>query len=173
MKLVAPEENADLPGFTPERAHLLLLGVYGDFPHHNDGSYLDEGIADDTLWQRHWRRFAAQSKIWYATSSGAVGCRFTAILAAEWREVLGRIWNSKRPLVFSHVVLKKTLGVRRAQEIQSRLVQRMDLWERDIHTGLVRDAKGGGAAREGRSTSGGKEEDKVIARSYHDCYPTG
>ena len=29
-----PEENADLPGFTPERAHLLLQGVYGDFPHH-------------------------------------------------------------------------------------------------------------------------------------------
>ena len=28
------EENADLPGFHPERAHLLLQKVYGDFPHH-------------------------------------------------------------------------------------------------------------------------------------------
>ena len=26
-----PEENADHPDFTPERAHLLLQGVYGDF----------------------------------------------------------------------------------------------------------------------------------------------
>ena len=34
-----PEENADLLGFTPERAHLLLQRVYGDFPHHNDGSH--------------------------------------------------------------------------------------------------------------------------------------
>ena len=31
-----PEENADLRGFTPEFAHLLLKGVYGDFPHHNN-----------------------------------------------------------------------------------------------------------------------------------------
>ena len=29
-----PEENTDLPGFTPERAHLLLQGVYGDYLHH-------------------------------------------------------------------------------------------------------------------------------------------
>ena len=65
------------------------------------------------------------------------------------------------------------LGVCRAREIRARIVRRMDLWERDIHTGLVRYAEAGGAAMEGRSTSGGKEKDKVIARSYHDCYPTG
>ena len=38
-----PEENADLPGFTPECAHLFLHGFYGDFLHHNDGSHLDRG----------------------------------------------------------------------------------------------------------------------------------
>ena len=32
-----PEENADLPYFTSERAHLLFQGFYGDFPHHNNG----------------------------------------------------------------------------------------------------------------------------------------
>ena len=79
----SPEENVDLPGFTPERAHLFLQGVYGDFPHHNDESHLDRGIADDAVWQRCWRRLAAQSASWYATPSGAVGRRFTAILAAE------------------------------------------------------------------------------------------
>ena len=42
-----PEENADLLGLTPECAHLLLQGVYGDFPHHNDWAHLDGGIADD------------------------------------------------------------------------------------------------------------------------------
>ena len=80
-----PEENADLLGFTPERAHLLLQGVYGDFPHHNDGSHLDGGISDDAAWQRCWRQLAAQSASWYATPYGAVGRRFTEILAAEWR----------------------------------------------------------------------------------------
>ena len=78
-----PEENADLLGFTLERAHLLLQGVYGDFLHHNDGSHLDRGIADDDAWQRCWRRIAAQSASWYATPSGAVGRRFMEILAAE------------------------------------------------------------------------------------------
>ena len=54
-----PEENADLPGFAPESAHLLLQGVYGDFPHHNDRSHLDGGIADNAAWQRRWCRLAA------------------------------------------------------------------------------------------------------------------
>ena len=54
-----PEENADLPGFHPERAHLLLQGVYGDFLHQNDGSHLDGGIVNDTACQRRWRRLAA------------------------------------------------------------------------------------------------------------------
>ena len=79
-----PEEDADLPGFHPELAHLLLQGVYGDFPHHNDWLHLDERIADDAAWQRRWRRLAAQSASWHATPSGAVGRRFTAILVAEW-----------------------------------------------------------------------------------------
>ena len=78
-----PEENADLLGFNPERVHLLFQGVYGDFLHHNNRSHLDGGIADDAAWQRRWRRLAAQSASWYATPSGAVGRRFTEILAAE------------------------------------------------------------------------------------------
>ena len=75
-----PEENADLPGFTPEREHLLLQGFYGDFPHHKDVLHLEGVIADDALWQRYWRRLAAQSASWYATPSGAVGRCFAAIL---------------------------------------------------------------------------------------------
>ena len=43
------EENADLPDFAPERAHLLLQEVYGDFPHHNDRSHLDGGVADNAI----------------------------------------------------------------------------------------------------------------------------
>ena len=46
-----PEENLDLPGFTLERAHLLLQGVCGDYLHHNDRLHLDGGS--------HGRRFMA------------------------------------------------------------------------------------------------------------------
>ena len=123
-----PEENVDLPGFIPECAHLLLQGVYGDFPHQNDGSHLDGGIADNATWQRHWHRLAAQSASWYAMPAGVVGRCFTAILVAEWREVISRSWNSERPLVFAHVVLTKTLGVHRAREIRARITRCMDIW---------------------------------------------
>ena len=76
------EENADLPGFTPEGVHLLLQGVYGDFLHHNDESHLDRGVVDDAVWQKFWRRLTAQSASWYGTPSGAVRRRFMAILTA-------------------------------------------------------------------------------------------
>ena len=122
-----PEKNADLPGFTPKWAHLLLQGVYGDLLHHNNVSHLDRVIADNALLQCCCCRLVAQSESWYATPSGAVGRRFTEILSAEWRGVLSRIWNSKRPLVFAHDVLTKTLGVCRAQEIWARLPRRMEL----------------------------------------------
>ena len=82
------EENAHLPGFTPERAHLLLKGVYGDFPHHNNELHLEGGIADDALWQHSWPCLAAHSANWCATPSGALGRRFTAVLAAECRRVI-------------------------------------------------------------------------------------
>ena len=57
--LPPPEENADLPDFTPERAHLLLQEVNGEFPHHNDGLHLDGGIADNAIWNCCWLRLAA------------------------------------------------------------------------------------------------------------------
>ena len=53
-----PEENADLPDFTPERVHLFLQEVYGDFPHHNYGSDLDGEVVDNAVWQRRWHRLA-------------------------------------------------------------------------------------------------------------------
>ena len=163
-----PEENADLLGLTPDRAHLLLQGVYGDFPHHNNGLHLEGGNADDAPWQRRWRQLAAKSGSWYATPSGAVGRRFTAISAAESRGVLNRSWNSKRPLIFSHVVLTKTVGIRQAREIRAKITRRMDLWERGQHAGLVGDAEAEWAAREGRAAFSGEEEDDAVARSFHE-----
>ena len=112
------------------------------------------------------RRIAAQSASCHATPSGAVGHRFTEILAAEWKGVLERSWKSERPLIFSHVVLTKTLGVRRAQEIWSRIMKQIDLWERGLHAGLAGDAEAEGDAREDRAASGGDEEDEAVARSF-------
>ena len=163
----------DLPDFTPKRTHLFLRGVYGDYPYHNNGSYLDGEFADDAFWQRRRRQLDVQSASWYATPSGAVGRRFLSILAAEWRGVLGRSWNSKRRLVLSHVVLKKTLGVRAAKEIRARITRRMELWERGLHAGLAGDAKAEGVARDFRSASRGEEEDEAVSRIYHNTVMYG
>ena len=152
------EENADLQNFTSDHAHQLLREGYKHFPHHNDGSHLGGGVADDAIWQHRWRRLAAQLAIWYVTPSGTVGCRFTAILAAEWQGVLGRSWNSKRPLVFAHVFLKNALGIRRAKEIHAQIPRRMDLWEKGLHVDLVVDSDAEGDDREGRATNAGEEE---------------
>ena len=68
-----PEENVDLPEFTPEHYHLLLQGVCGDFLHHNNRSHLDGGVLDGDFWNNCWIRLVAQSASWYATPYGAVG----------------------------------------------------------------------------------------------------
>ena len=106
---------------------MLLQEVYGDFPHHNNGLHLERVILDDAVWKCRWQRLAAQSESWYDTPSIALGRRFMAILAAEWRGVLGRSWNSNIPLVFAQIVLTKTLGIHRAQEIQAQITQCLDL----------------------------------------------
>ena len=151
-----PEENADLINCTPEPAHLLLKGVSGYFLYHNDGLHLYGGVMYDAIWKRHWQWLAAQSDSWYDMPYGAVGRRFTAILAAEWRGILERTWNSKRPLVFAHVVFTETLGVCRARKIRAWITRRMDLWERGLHVGLVGDFEAEEASREGRSSSRGE-----------------
>ena len=163
----------DLPDFTPERAHRLLQGVYGDFPNHNDGSHPDRRVVNDAIWQSRWRRLAAQLASWYVTPYIMVGRRFTEILAAEWQGVHGRSWISERPLVFAHVFLTKTVGVRRAKEIWARITRRMDLWDRGLHAGLVGYAKAEGASREGRAISGREDKDEAVAKSYHDTVLSG
>ena len=119
------------------------------------------------------RRLAAQSASWYATPSGAVGRRFMEILAADWRGVISRSWNSERPLIFAHVILTKTLGVRRDREIRAWITRCMDLWERGQHAGLVGDAKAEGAARKGRAAFSGEEEDDAVAPSFHETVLSG
>ena len=152
--LPTPEKNMDLPNFTPECVHLLLQGVYGDFPHHSDESQLDRGVADEAIWQRHWHLLDTQSASWYSTAKVEVGRRFMAILFEEWKEVLDHSWDFNRPLFFTHVVLTKTLSVLRAREIRVQITRRMDLWERGLHAGLVGDDEAEGDTREGRERGG-------------------
>ena len=102
-----------------------------------------------------------------------MGHRLTVILAAEYQGVLGRSWNSERPLVFSHVFLTKTLGVLRAKEIRAQITRHIDLWNRGIHAGLVGGAEAEGATWEGRDASGREKEYEAVAQSYHETVLSG
>ena len=81
--------------------------------------------------------------------------------------VLDRSWTSKRPFVFTHIILTKTLGIRRAQDIRPWITLCIDFWERGLHSGLIGDADPEGDAREGSAANGGEEEDDAVPRSYH------
>ena len=116
---------------------MLLQGVYGDLLHHNYGSHLDGGVAEDAVWKHRWHQLAMQSSRWYDMCYVAVGRQFTSILATEWQVVQNRSWNYERFLVFAHVVITKTLVVRRARKIRVMISRRVDLWDRGIHMGLV------------------------------------
>jgi hypothetical protein len=41
----------DLPGATISEADLKLMKVYGDYIHQNDGTHLNGGVQDDSVWQ--------------------------------------------------------------------------------------------------------------------------
>ena len=98
-----------------------------------------------------------------------VGCRFTAVLAVEWRGVFNRKWNSKQPLVFYHMFLTRTLCAIKAREIRSRIDRKLELWERGIDTGLVGGALSEVRPREGRVERRKEEENDFLARSFHRC----
>ena len=42
--------------------------------------------------------------------------------------MLDRKWDSKRPFVFSHVVLTRSLSARKFREIWARIDRQLDLW---------------------------------------------
>jgi hypothetical protein len=71
----------------PAHVDHFLDAVYGDWPHHNDGSHLDGGVAGDSTWQRRWRRMVNLPTTHYSVPKGKVGRRFVATLTAEFQGV--------------------------------------------------------------------------------------
>ena len=125
----SPREKVDdLLEFVPSRAHLLLEEVYGDHLYHNIEMHLDRGMVEDSLWYHCCHRLDIHSSRFYSMSPGEVGKCFMVTLVEEWQGVLDQRWNSKRPLIFAHVIWTKKMGSHCAQDIRPRIILRMDLW---------------------------------------------
>ena len=102
------EEGADLQGFLPTPADLLLDSIYGDHVHSNDGTHLNGDILDDRLWQSRWKRMVQILPTRYSVPRGAVRKRLLTILTHEWHQVRDRMdngWMDGCSYVFFAVVV--------------------------------------------------------------------
>jgi hypothetical protein len=113
--------------------------VYGDHIHQNPGAHLTGGVAEDAIWQEHWRRLISYPSTAYDVPSGAVGKRFVEKVAEEMRGIKSRKWNSERFIVFQLVILQKSREVKRSRDIRRRITKRLDAWEKGQTTMLVED----------------------------------
>jgi hypothetical protein len=78
---------SDLPGATISPADLMLMKVYGDYLHQNDGTHLDGGIKEDGTWQERWRKLIALPTQHYDAPNGTMGHRFVRILTEELESI--------------------------------------------------------------------------------------
>ena len=121
-------------------ADKLLMGVYGDTIHLNNGHHLDGGIADDKIWQRRWTRVVGcDLSLWEVPRRCNLGKRFVNQLANEFRGVRLRQWNSERVIVFAAVILNRRSGVVNAKEIKTLIEQCLDLWDAGRFAELCND----------------------------------
>ena len=107
----------------------LLMGVYGDTIHKNDGTHLDGGIEDNAVWQWRWSRVAAVNlRLWDVPRKCALGKRFVNLLANEFRGARLRKWNSERVVIFPSVILQRKPNMS-AKQIKKVIEQRLYMWE--------------------------------------------
>ena len=65
-----------------------LERVYGEKIHQNDGTHLDGGVVDDTVWQARWREVMALPPQRYDVPSGRVGRLFVQAVVDEMKGVV-------------------------------------------------------------------------------------
>ena len=135
--------------------------MYGDHIHSNDGTHLKGGIADDKKRQRRWQRVVSiDTKRWEAPNR-KVGNQFVNMLAAEWKGVRTRKWNSERPIIFGAIILQKAYGLRKSCDIRKCIVNRMKLWEEGRFVALITDMEANARLSSGGGTP--QETDETIA----------
>ena len=137
------EEGADLDGYTTTPADDLLISIYGDHAHDNNGDHLDGGIGvgEDAKWIRFWRRIVQIKPIWYKVPQGRIGKLFIRNIAAIFRGIRNREWNSERLIVYPAVILYKAAGITASKDIRAKIESRMKLWNEGRFNALLEDVE--------------------------------
>ena len=105
-----------------------LCTVYVDHIHHNVGTHLTGVIANDSLWQKRWKRIINLAPRLYDAPKGKAGLRFVRLFTEEIQGSQERRWNSERPMVFIGKVLAKIPGIKASKDIRVRILRRVDQW---------------------------------------------
>ena len=130
------DEADENPAPYPE-SYLRLEKVYGGTIHDDDGTHLQGGISDDSLWQGYHRRLVTLTPQLYTCPGKGAGKDFIHQLCEEFDGVIERKWNSERPLVFCLAMLQKKPGITQSSDIQKCLRHRLAEWKADKHKALV------------------------------------
>ncbi len=157
-------------------ADRMLIQVYGDTIHANDGTHLDGGVgvANDRAWQRRYLKVIAGPHQFYRLPRGKVGNRFLDILLSEWKGCRERKWNSERPLCFPACILRKLQGVKKsAREIRDILSHNMDAWEAGRFDTLVAAVEQQWRRGDGHQPSTTEEQLDSLGRRYNHMVQEG
>eukprot|EP00956_Cyclotella_meneghiniana_P025811 scaffold54612_cov72-Cyclotella_meneghiniana.AAC.3 len=142
------------------RADELLLSVYGDTIHLNDGTHLDGGIgaAEDEKWQRWWLKVVSGDlKLWTPPRKHKTGKDVVIMFANEMQGVRLRKWNSERAMMFLPVILNRKSGVVKASAITKIIANRLELWKAGRYVELVNEV-----VSEARSGIAGRRPEKEV-----------
>ena len=142
------------------RADELLLSVYGDTIHLNDGMHLHGGIGDveNEKWQRWWLKVVSGDlKLWTPPRKHKAGKEVVIMFANEMQGVRLRKWNSERAMIFLPMILNRKSGVVKASAITKIITHRLELWKAGRYVELVNEV-----VAEARSGVAGRRPDKVV-----------
>jgi hypothetical protein len=134
-------DDADLPGYERSEVDLVLDMVFGDHVHQNNGSHLDGGIIDDSMWQNYHRRLIVYQGKQYDAPKGSVGNRFIMKLSEIIAGIKSRKFNSEVLMVYIMVILQRTKDVKGSGDIRRRLTRRMNDWEEGKFLMLVQETE--------------------------------
>ena len=125
------ESIDDLVNQIMTRPDTLLMGVYGDTLHRNDGHHLHGGISE-VVSHRHmdWLdRVGAHGHNLIHPRRCAVRKQFVSTLAKFFRGVLERKWNSELALIYAACILRRSHGTYTAKGCKCQCATRMALWD--------------------------------------------
>ncbi|EJK55331.1 hypothetical protein THAOC_24945, partial [Thalassiosira oceanica] len=119
-----------------------LRETYGDTIHHNDGAHLTGTVdpEDDATWQELYRQTITGSLPLYDLPNGKEENRYLDILAQIVEDVAAGKCNSEKLLCFPAFMLIKQFDSRNrnAKAVKELLSQRLDLWDKERYSALLR-----------------------------------